>query len=248
MAGRYYAEKKRSLIDAQTRLASACTPVWVPISECQGTCQDAWQTYTQLNCPVPPADLYKSISCAGSIPCTCDISSIQQYISGAVTCGDCHATPEGGSCYFFCPDPTQTLSGTNSIKCIKSSENGGWAIPTPANGGQFPTCSQPIPTCPPISGTGGLNAYFGQTAFGYSTCVGAGPGDVCYATCWPNYYSQNGTYKATCTNNGGTLSWDVELSCVCQGDCNTGESYPCSLPQGVNTNAYQYQTNTVFQA
>jgi len=139
------------------------------------------------------------------------------------------------------------MSGTNSIQCIRSSENGGWAIPSPANGGQFPTCSTPVPSCPPIVGTGGLNTYFGQTGFGFSTCVGAQPGDVCYATCWPNYYSQNGTYKATCTNVGGTLQWDTELFCTCQGDCNTGE-YVCSNAGGVNTNAYQYQSANVYNA
>lgn len=244
MAGRAYAQRINPRVVQQRQVQDTCNPVWIPLTPCVGDCNSATQTLTQLNCPVPPYSLYSVSDCSSSLPCTCNIADIQQYINNAVTCGSCNATPEGESCYFFCPEPNFTLTGQNSIKCIRNSENAGWAIATPQNGGQFPACVETVPFCPPITGTGAMNTYYGVTPFGVSNCVGAQQGDVCYMTCWPNYFSQDGNYKATCTLQNGQYQWDTELNCVCQGDCLTGPE--CSTPQGVNTQQYQYaQTNVV---
>jgi hypothetical protein len=186
----------------------------------------------QRHANMPPE---KTESCASSIPCTCNIADLQPYLagSGALTCGDCSATPEGQSCFFFCPNSFDVLVGQSSIRCIKSSAFGGWAINTSSGAADtFPRCVPPVETCPPIVGTGGMNTYLGQTPLGASTCIGAQEDDVCYTSCWPNYYSPTGTYSSTCTNINGTLSWSNELYCECQSSC--GQGIVCSTPNNVN--------------
>jgi len=214
MAGRLFVDNLFSASRIVEKRSPQCIPEWVPTTNCQGTCQNAYQTFSQFNCTEPP--FTQSISC--NIPCQCFASNLPVIDPSVVTCGNCDGIQEGFSCFFYCLDPTAILlpEHVNEIKCLPT----GWAQ-VPQN--RLPLCSTIRETCPPIYDGGGVITI--NSAL--SKCVNANEGDVCESACGPGFYNPDGWFSTRCSRINGSLSWNRQMRCACQ-SCGTINDKHCS--------------------